>query len=759
MPNINNLFDNTPLEVGSGTMLDQLHDRTMLHLGNTHTPESVEKVLFSLESSSPEMLHSGKKFLTDTHERLKQLTDEVVMSIETASLETDFSLNNMSEGDGTPFTYTNAQLQAAAIGAGLTHNIKRSSLATPDAVPTVGLETAAFTGMSETTNVSLSRSTELKNIASLEAYNETETQVAESYTIQYNLHAPAQDALSQAFFQPNIISPNSIGYVITAPVHFVQDDKLHETDGTPFDSNRRNLLRAGSDMHLLESNVTEMIPVYKESTKDYFAPEDVVEPKLRDVTNQEPVMTSFLKPGRRMGYISLCATDHMLGEGKPDITHDVDPGSLALNSVLCKIGDDAIIFPVKDMPFSNFTHTTQGESREMALSFETANLTIHKDTKGVGNAALTSLSAVVDNDLKVRVMMIVDGKFNVETGNHIITSIIVELGSVVGPDGEVLAKDSATFKAIETLFQTCESYYKINANRTLANKSARGRLLGSTQFAVRYNVPFREPLTILHPVDSDDKTDTSDLATLIEGTHVEANANAARALLNRSDLLHRTVGVEDHQVVNPQAFGISDLLINRAYIRQEYHLPDIVDSRSSGDLVRDTREAIVNILRETLYRLVEESEIEYVASRLNGGAPVKLVPKIATSYNLSQYMMIEGDFRTLGPQFAKPVIADVLYPEFKDRVIMCIDVPSNSKDLNPLKPGTFSFAPETTSILPIKRNGVTNREVCVQPRFTHVMDTVVMADLSITGVESAMLTKMLNYSTDPTVEDPATTTP
>ena len=281
--------------------------------------------------------------------------------------------------------------------------------------------------------------------------------------------------------------------------------------------------------------------------------------------------------------------------------------------------------------------------------------------------------------------------------------------------------------------------YDLRAYRTNLNRRTRGQLIDTSFYNQFYPIPLRSPITALRPVTTDGQTDTSDLAALITATHIRTSNAAVTTLLETSGMLAEYVDSRDTAGDGPDVLGISRMLVRPTYFRDTIDAATDINSLTSSDRIDDLQALIVNKIRDLAYAMYRDSNYKSASDAIYGGISKTPTVIIGTDPVIARYLMVNGDLRTLGPDFEVKVVHTV-DARVSGKIFVTFgqfEGESNSK-VNPLHFGNMGWKPELTLVLPISRDGQTSKELTVQPSFLHVVNLPLLAELDVQNISSVV---------------------
>ena len=697
---------------------------------NDRIPKVVRTNGISLESYN----HDTRTTFNDTVNSLENLIEEI---------------GNSSFGGKVKFKAHQVQagIAAAILSNDYLKNIRNS----------VNLKTIKEACMPIISDGFTSRSPMIVN--ALEAYSEQENRQKIGYDIIYNMQSASQNEFSESFFPTIVISPDNIGYVVTTRLYTVYDELKRDLTGAFANYNKKNLIRAIADPSILKNDSTKAIPVWRSGSAALFTDVSVI-PAYTAVNEGQNILTAPISTkAKQFDFIGLCSTDAILTSGTPDMTDALDP-AISLENVYIKFNTigvgaatDVLKFRVYGLPTSTFVaapqgSTSQGTYKLMNLNFVSDSLVINPAKTRVDNSALVALGDIVTGTYSLRLKVQLAGNINVETGNLEIIGSKVTVDVIRTAGDVVIALTNSSISHLVGVLATAELIgYDLFAYKSNVNRRQRGQLIDPTNIMQEYNIPYRAPITTIHPVtDTDNGSDTSDLDIAIVTTHIRADNQAVQTLIDIEEQLNEYADVKDVNGNAPELFGIGRHFVNPSHHRVAISMSDIVSNVNTADLNNDISAALVNQIKYYANLMYIESEYGPASQVLNGpsaGIPTVL---IGTTPFLAQYIMTSGDLRAIGPNLNFKLVSsfnDNMKTINNDgsithKIFMTFITESEDRNSrpNPLNFGNYIYSPELTAILPISRNGAISKELAIQPRFLHVVNMPVLTLINITNIEA-----------------------
>lgn len=576
----------------------------------------------------------------------------------------------------------------------------------------------------------------------MEAYDEKANKDATVYSIAYNMHAARQDEFGEAFFPTVVVTPDQVGYTVSIRVITVYDEVRRKISGAVNDFEKKNIIQAVIDPTILKNEGTRIIPVYRPESAEYFVDAATMAPEVYDLEG-ESIPTSPLQFGKQFSLLGISQTDALLETGILDSTDSIDP-AVDLEAVYLKKGTEVIKITTLGLPGANFVYAPQGNYRLMRLAFDSVELGLKGELKTVDGVVSTEFAQIAALEVAVQIAVDITGKCNLEIGTTNVNSSELTVAAVWDKDHKKLALDAGNGKLIADLFADAELIgYTLKAFRSNMNRRQRGQLLDTTFYSQIYNVPLRSPITCPRPLTVGDQTDASDLAALITTTHIRTS-NAAVAELHRVNglLAEHVVGTRTINAA-PPIFGVASWLVKPTYRYLALNVKDVLDSLKSSERPADIQAALVNVLRDMVYRLYTDSGYKAAADALAGGISQTPTVIIGTDPILARYLMLEGDIRVMGPDFSVKVVA-TLNETMKGKIYVSFGEFGAGKEgqPNPMHFGNMAWKPELTLVLPLHRNGANSKELTVQPSFLHIANLPVLGALDVTGIREVVEDKV-----------------
>lgn len=575
---------------------------------------------------------------------------------------------------------------------------------------------------------------------SLEAYDERENRNAQMFSIIYNLLASRQDEFGETLFPTITINPAEVGILISVKMFYVYNDFKRSVTGALADYGRMSVIRAYADAEILKNELTRAVPVLRtgggsDDNSDKFAPASEVQPWNEPLSNNISVMTSALKVDTRVDLIGMSQTNELLNSGLMGPADTLD-AFIELQAVYMRVTDgvntDVIRISTEHIPSRLFTYAPQGNSRRMILTLDSDGIVLDSDTVTTANAAPKVLTELADH--KVRLQLSISGSVVLDKSEAIINRGTVGLVTMRN-NADQLVND-LTFNALADKLANAEIVYHVTkAYRANSNIRQRGQLLDSQVEYRVVQVPYRSPIAVIAPTIQVAPEDTSTLQTLITTTGIRVSNEAVSAALRAIAQGASYKGVANRNGDLPELSDIGHYYVKPTYFHEDMNMATTVDSRTSHEKIKDIRAAFVEKIRFYANELYRTSEYQAAAAVLTGNIGFKPTIIVATDPVIKNYIMAEGELRTLGENFDVRIVS-TLDTRFKGKILITFGVFDSTRNtaINPLNSGNMLYAPEIVTTMPVSRDGQTSNEVIVTPRFYHIWNLPVLATLNVTGL-------------------------
>lgn len=206
-------------------------------------------------------------------------------------------------------------------------------------------------------------------------------------------------------------------------------------------------------MDLMISDLTPIIPVYREESKRYFIASDLVPVSEVQLSDDVTVQTAPLVIGARVDLLGISQSDELIATGMLDSTDSID-ASLGLKCLYLHLEtlgkpDEVVCIPVLEYPLARAAYPVQGNYREMDIHF-VANLPL---ASGFMTAQGEPTAILADAQGIPCVKVVVTGKVNLELGECLVNALRI-----------------SSFMVGDTLVRAKVAGYELDAKRVNLNR-------------------------------------------------------------------------------------------------------------------------------------------------------------------------------------------------------------------------------------------------------------------------------------------------
>jgi hypothetical protein len=167
------------------------------------------------------------------------------------------------------------------------------------------------------------------------------------------------------------------------------------------------------------------------------------------------------------------------------------------------------------------------------------------------------------------------------------------------------------------------------------------------------------------------------------------------------------------------------------------HLPDVIDSMKSQDRWNDVCSAILNFVKGILFPAYRDSNIEAAFRVISGNQDERPLFIFATDKEIGNYLMTQGDDRTLGPVLKYDIVTT--NNELFDGKLVVLPTRERPQENDILSWGQFFYVSTIIADLPISRTGTqVTREIAAVPFNLHVNNIPFAIEIDITGFDEVM---------------------
>lgn len=572
-------------------------------------------------------------------------------------------------------------------------------------------------------------------VPSVEAFDPANIEKYAEASVTYNLLAPRQDAMGELFYPTIVGTPDQAMFKATIDRTMVYTGAVHKLNGDITRFNKKHLLEAFRDASILRNDATKLVPVAAadDSNAQHFV-DDALVPTYNVVVDGVDIPTRPLKFDNRAGVLGLSSHPGLVAAGLLDQSDAVDHNAFvsALYATVSDGTDTKVVrFNTARLPLNQFVKASQGHGKDTALAFRTAALKLDGSVKDLVGDDVPALAALASNNLTLRLRTEVFGTLNLERGDLKVNKPGVEFFQLLDENGAELGLDHTALENLAIEFIG----FDLDARRTNSNRRSRGLLLDADRWEEVYHVGLLPPMSIQKPTSPYEQG--ADVQGLINATHVTVSNAAVTTALNYAESLKAYVesslagtSTADSET-GGEIEGIGRMLVTAHYEHHEVDLEAVVNSISSKDVLKDVQGYFVAMISEIGYRMLQVTGYRPAIEVLSGGtAKPKLI--IGTDNYLPAFMMLQGDDRTAGISMDYE-IASSHDSRMYGKIL--ISFGQSGDGFRPLNFGNMLWIPELVSSIPVNRSGATVEETMVQPRFRHINNLPILAEIDVRNLD------------------------
>jgi hypothetical protein len=284
--------------------------------------------------------------------------------------------------------------------------------------------------------------------------------------------------------------------------------------------------------------------------------------------------------------------------------------------------------------------------------------------------------------------------------------------------------------------------YDLLAYRSNLNRRTRGLQVTTVMQNERYMIPLGSPVTCPNPVTAT-RTST-DMAAPITAARIRNDNNAVTKLLQYADTLNALMVSADRRIPVPSVEGIGRHLVRPFFERTTIVVDDIVASLNSQNRAEDVSAALVNKIREVVYRAYRDSGYQPALDALTGGTGEKPTVLIATDPVIQRHLMVSGDTRTMSIGFDHQIVTSMDSRVYGKIFVTFVRKGQTGPD--PLSFGCMAWMPELATNIQVTRNGATITETMVQPRSIHINTLPILMVFDVENLGDAVAARVPVYN-------------
>ncbi len=575
---------------------------------------------------------------------------------------------------------------------------------------------------------------------SLESFDETETEKWREFSYAVNLMAAKTHPFAELFYPLYVTTPENAGWLMTIRRTMVWDGyQQTEQKGNAVSLRKTNALEALLNYKVLETESTRLYPVLTDENKDWFVAETLIKPQPK-TQGEDKFETQFLKfnTQHQFNLINLAQTPSRMAKGAPNFTDSLDR-RIALDDMLLKVGDDVLIVNVNRDTYAQFLAPREYNFRDMTVKFHPKALSLKPENKAITGDVPASLKGLFDAGYGLHYQVKVDGEINVESGNGQVRVMNVQFLNAFKLDKpeETLDLDDAVIKPLLPASVSAEGF-TLEARLTNLNQLERGKLVDSDVQKEGFIIPTLSPICIVKPSQMDDEKVYPKIESLQFVYRTMLRNDAVTSLLNRADTLESYLG---NGVTHPLESNLGMEGVGQYYYRPHFeritiNVKNELNSLESANKLGDIQGLIVSRLNEVIYRVNKETGYSAALEEQFPGSTPKPHVAIGTDLYLPQFLMIQGDDRTVSIGFDH-TIASISDLRMSNKIVMQFTLPGE-KEPHPMQSGVCGMIPEFISNFQMIRDQRIANEMRLTPRYRYFNFTPVMIVVDIEGLEEAV---------------------
>jgi virulence-associated protein VapD len=572
----------------------------------------------------------------------------------------------------------------------------------------------------------------------LENYNEKSQRDFRVVTVGYNLEASRQDEFAERLYPTTVINPVEGGVVQVLPYIAVMKDVYHAVSGAKLANEEVNMVEAYRDPSILDDNCTDLIPaVDPDGTNLKFFTDPALVPH-HVVTNEQnmSVTTGPLRPNVKIDLMGNSNANLLINKGMLDISDTIDPSG-RLKALYVKFDGKVIRFVVDRLPTAVFQPGLVGDTRQAKLDFVTEDLVVGADTKAIDGSVSANMQELVNRKWTARVSVSFSGHVSTSRGDARYGAAGIEIDRIVDEDRKLISIESGDGADLVAAIGDLEVVgYDLDVKFTNTNRRQRGHLLQTRAIQFRHPIPMHAPVTL--PMSTMDEQGPGDVVkALTVNTNIRNSNNAVKRLLNYLAQLKEVVGNGYDRPKFGAVEGALSIMMRPTYREGSLHLPDHIDTLKSQDRWQDVCSTILNFAKGILFPAYRESNIEAAFRVISGNQDEKPMFIFATDKEIGNYLMTQGDDRTLGAILEYDLVTT--NNELFDGKLVIVPTRKNPTENDILSFGQFFYVSTVIADLPITRGGnQVTREIAAVPFNLHVNNIPFAINLTITGLEEVM---------------------
>lgn len=563
---------------------------------------------------------------------------------------------------------------------------------------------------------------------STESYDRTNMTGYVEQTITWNVLSARQDDFNEAFWPTIVATPDQSIFMVNIDRTLTYNGYDRINGGKAADFKRRPLLDAVRNHEILLNSGTLIAP-FKDPNNNqnaYFTAETITQDLKVD---QVTVPSAPLRPDTEIDLIGLSNHPLLLKGGVLNEQDALDP-AVKIRTVYLKAtkGADTALIAIDTslLPSNQFFKTPEGDWRDMLLNFKNDTILLTAATQSIANIPAAPLAGLTG---KVHLELKLNGDLNAQSAN-ITVGGNVAVKRVYNAAGVELPLTAPDVTGLTFTFVG----YDVEARRTNSNHRTRGILVEQNQRREGYVIPLQAPVTYAKPKNTDANYDNSvNTEALINTTRVQTNNAGVTHLFTSARAIKAAAEAYVAGGPVPQVEGLGRELIKPYYRHIEVDMEKVLNSVRSSDKLSDIQGFFTTLIGQAVAEGMSKSGYWAAVAAMNGGVERKPTVIMGTDQVLPQYLMVQGDDRTVGP-LLKPLVVQSPDERMEGKIFVALRL-TDGADYNPLNFGMHIWIPELVSEIQMIRGGSLSDEVGVQRRNRHVNNCQWLIEIDVTNLD------------------------
>ena len=590
---------------------------------------------------------------------------------------------------------------------------------------------------------------------SMDAFVNNPMELNVEMSLAYHLIASKQDRFAETLFHPLVLTPDQAGYKASIERHFVTTGAKHRLDGNALELKKFNVLEAFRNPDILKNDSTQLIPVVTAENSQWYLPDTVWAHEALNVDGYDLITAPISIDANSYSLLALTMHEGLIQGGLFNQNDSIDH-NLRLKSLILEVKSGATteLFEVKvaNNPTSQFLKTKERLQTSAQLTFRSSGIRVSADTKlrnGSPSTILAAALAGIDGSLNLEVAINADIDLARGTVKNQQASPVTKL-TIDVKDGAPLSGANHNGTKDLTFKVRGLTYDGRRMNKDLRTK---GLLADTDVYSEIYQVGVLPPFTVQRPRG---EVGTKDLEILQTLTNISITNDAVAKLWQYRDHVSDyfvdnilNTSTADY-ITGGDVEGIARMVITPYFEEINLDLPAIVANLNSANKLNDTRSAVVDVMTEACYRMIQRTGYAPAQQVLNGGAERKIKVAVATDNVLPQYIMINGDDRTVGPVLDMELVSS---PNIKMLGNIFIVFITDSKEWDPMHFGNLLLVPEMVSKYDVSTDGQHLTHTTVHPRYRYINNTPAMIHIKVTGLRD-LIRKRVALDVNSTLMNP-----